>query len=208
MNIDEYTLSISDNEDEILKNLRIETYQKTLMPRMISGHLQGILLKFISHMIKPNYILEIGTFTGYSTLCLCEGLTPDGKIITIEKNDELQFISQKYFKLSEKYKKIQQVFDDAKKIIPKLEYEFDLVFIDGDKREYPEYFDLIFPKVKKNGFILIDNIFWYNKVLEKPLPDDKYTQGVIKLTKKIKENLDIEKVALPIRDGLLLVRKK
>lgn len=208
MNIDEYTLSISDSEDEILKQLRIETYQKVLMPRMISGHLQGLLLKFISQMINPKYILEIGTFTGYSTICLSEGLKPDGKIITIDKNDELKFISQKYFKLSKKHKNIEQVFDNAINFIPKLDYEFDLVFIDADKSEYPEYLKLILPKVKKNGFILIDNIFWYNKVIENPVPKDKYTQGIMKLTQMIKENHNLSQVALPLRDGLLLVKKK
>ena len=208
MNIEQYVAIISDEEDELLAELRRETYRKTLMPRMISGHLQGLFLKFVSKMIKPSKILEIGTFTGYSTLCLAEGLTDDGQIITVEKNDELAFISQKYFNKSEFSKKIIQIFDDALKVIDKFDVSFDLVFIDGDKREYPDYYKKILPKVKNGGYILIDNIFWYNKVIENPSTYDAYTQGIVEMTEIIKNDKTVEKLALPIRDGLYLIRKK
>ena len=208
MNIEQYVAIISDEEDELLAELRRETYRKTLMPRMISGHLQGLFLKFVSKMIKPSKILEIGTFTGYSTLCLAEGLTDDGQIITVEKNDELAFISQKYFNKSEFSKKIIQIFDDALKVIDKFDVSFDLVFIDGDKREYPNYYKKILPKVKNGGYILIDNIFWYNKVIENPSTYDAYTRGIVEMTEIIKNDKTVEKLALPIRDGLYLIRKK
>lgn len=208
MNIEQYAAIISDKEDDLLADLRRETYRKTIMPRMISGHLQGLLLKFVSKMIKPSKILEIGTFTGYSTLCLAEGLSENGQIITIEKNDELAFISQKYFNKSKFSKKIIQIFDDALEVIDKLNDYFDLVFIDGDKREYPEYYNKILPKVKNGGYILIDNIFWYNKVIDDKADQDAYTRGIIKMTDLIKNDKRVEKLALPIRDGLYLIRKK
>ncbi len=208
MNFFDYSISLSDKEPDILAELRRETHLKTLMPRMISGHFQGLLLSFISKIIQPSKILELGTFTGYSAICLVSGLSETGKLITIEKDDELKLISQKYFKKSEKSKKIIQLFGDANEIIKKLDDEFDLVFIDADKREYLEYYKNVFDKVKKGGIILADNVFWNGKVLEPLNIKDKYTKGVLDFNNFVKNDNRIEKITLPIRDGLMMIRKK
>jgi predicted O-methyltransferase YrrM len=208
MNFHEYAEYLSDAEDNLLRQLRRETYIKVLMPRMISGHYQGLVLKFISKMIKPKTILEIGTFTGYSTLCLAQGLDDNGKIITIDKNDELAFISQKYFKKSNFYNNIHQIFGDAKKIIPELDCFFDLVFIDADKREYLQYYNLVFDKINNGGFIIADNVFWNGKVLEPIDPKDTYTKGILDFNNFVRSDNRVEKLTLAIRDGLMILRKK
>ncbi len=208
MKIGDYIKYLSDDEPEILSELRRETHLKVLMPRMLSGHYQGLLLQFISKMIRPEKILEIGTYTGYSTICLASGLSENGEIITIEKNDELKYISQKYFKKSEYHNKITQIFGDAKKIIPEINVAFDLVFIDADKREYLEYYKLIFDKVNPGGFILADNIFWNGKVFEPEKNKDNYTLGILEFNEFVKNDNRVEKVALEVRDGLYLLRKK
>ncbi len=208
MNFFEYSELFSEPENELLTELRRETNLKVLMPRMLSGHYQGLLLSFISQMIKPDAILELGTFTGYSTLCLTTGLTKYGKILTIEKNDELKFISEKYFNKSGSKNKIIQHFGCALDIIPELDMEFDLVFIDADKREYPAYYQSVFDKVRKGGFILADNVFWNGKVLEKINPKDQYTNGIVNFNNLVKNDERVEIITLPIRDGLMLIRKK
>ena len=208
MNIEEYSILLSEQEDEILSQLRRETYIKILMPRMISGPYQGLLLKFISKMINPSNILELGTYTGYSTICLAQGLKENGSITTIEKNDELKSISQKYFKLTKITNKVSQFFGEALKIIPTLSNNFDLVFIDADKREYFEYYNLIFDKLKKGGFILADNVFWNGKVIKPVDEKDDYTKGILKFNEFVKNDSRVEKITLNLRDGLMILRKK
>ena len=178
------------------------------MPRMISGPYQGLLLNFFSKMINPSKILELGTFTGYSTICLARGLKSNGTIITVEKNDQLKTITQKYFKLTNLFHKITQIFGEALKIIPSLDNDFDLVFIDADKREYLDYYKLIFDKVKKGGFILVDNVFWNGKVIEPINPKDTYTKGIIDFNEFVRNDKRVEKITLNLRDGLMILRKK
>lgn len=204
----DFWLEFLAEEDPILIELRRETYIKALMPRQLSGHYQGTLLSFISYMIKPKYILEIGTFTGYSTICLAKGLQPDGKIYTIEINDELSHISNKYFFSANLLQKIIQINGDAIKIIPTLDERFDLVFIDADKRQYPVYYDLVVDKLNENGFIVVDNVFWNNKIFEPLQKNDLYTKGVIDLLHKVEKDNRVERIILPIRDGLMILRKK
>lgn len=208
MNIEEYSKYLSEQENEILTQLRRETNLNVLMPRMISGPYQGLLLKFISKMINPEKILEIGTFTGYSTICLAQGLAKNGSIITIEKNDQLKSITQKYFKLTKLSNKIKQLFGEALKIIPEINDYFDLVFIDADKREYYDYYNLIFDKVKKGGFILADNVFWNGKVIKPVEKKDSYTKGIIKFNEFVVQDQRVEKITLNLRDGLMILRKK
>ena len=203
----EYADYLTSDEDDLLKELRRETYLKTLFPRMLSGHLQGKILEFISILKKPSSILELGTFTGYSTICLAKGLKSDGKITTIEINDELQDIIFKYFKKAGIIDKVNVIFDDALNVIPNLNDKFDLVFIDADKKHYPEYYKLVFDKVNPEGLIIIDNIFWNGKIFEQPTPKDTYTQGVLKLNNLIKNDTRVEKLTLPVRDGLMILRK-
>lgn len=205
---DRYILSHIDDEDEVLKELSRETHLKSIVARMISGHLQGQVLTMISNMIRPSTILEIGTFTGYSAICLAKGLSENGKLITIEINDELENLASKYIVKSGLKNKIEQVFGPATQVIPRLDLAFDLVFIDADKREYPDYYNLVFDKVKSGGYILADNTLWGGKVLEKPANDDHMTKGVIRFNEMIKNDNRVQKIILPLRDGLTIIRKK
>lgn len=193
-------------EDPVLEDLYRQTHIRFINPNMISGHLQGKLLEFVSLMIQPEYILEIGTFTGYSTICLAKGLKPNGKIITIEVNDELTSFSHSYFCRAGIESKITQMTGDALDVIPRLDLMFDLVFIDGDKREYCDYFRLSIDKVKPGGFILADNALWGGKVVEKET-NDPQTRGVIAFNEMIRTQKNIESLILPVRDGLMLIRK-
>jgi len=204
--LDQYLLSHSSPEDPILEELYRQTHIRFVNPNMASGHLQGKFLEFISKMINPEYILEIGTFTGYSAICLSKGLKPGGKLITIEMNDELTSFSYSYFCKAEADSKIIQITGNALEIIPTLTQMFDLVFIDGDKREYSDYYKLIIDKVKPGGFILADNILWGGKVIENDL-NDPQTKGVIDFNEMIRMQKNIENVMIPVRDGLMLIRK-
>ena len=203
-----YSLKLSDPEDRVLYELRRKTNLEILMPRMMSGHFQGKLLEMLSKMINPSKILEIGTFTGYSAICLAKGLQVKGKLHTIEYNDELKFIIEKYIKKAKLENKIILYIGDALKKIKEIDEVFDLVFIDADKRQYLDYYHAIFAKVKKGGFIIVDNVFWNGKVVEKIDAKDTYTQGVVSFNNFIENDIRVEKVTLPIRDGLMILRKK
>ncbi|MBN2634862.1 MAG: class I SAM-dependent methyltransferase [Prolixibacteraceae bacterium] len=197
-----------DPEDEVLKELNRETHLKVLGARMISGHLQGQVLTMLAKMIQPENILEIGTFTGYSAICLAKGLRSGGKLITIEMDDELEDMAKKYFKKAGVENKVEQRIGVALEIIPTLNTLFDLVFIDADKREYAEYYNATFPLIKPGGYIIADNTLWNGKVLEKPANDDAQTRGIIRFNQLIKSDPRVEKVILPLRDGMSIIRKK
>ena len=203
----EYVQDKSSEESKILNDLSRETHLKVLNPRMLSGHYQGRLLSLISKLIKPKSILEIGTYTGYSTLCLLEGLEKKGLIHTIDHNDELLNIQNKFFERAKVSNRIKQYTGDAKEIIKNLKVKFDLIFIDADKENYPLYYDLVFDKLKSGGIIIADNILWSGKILEKVEKDDYATQSIINFNNKIKNDKRVEKIILPIRDGLSLIRK-
>jgi predicted O-methyltransferase YrrM len=197
----------TEQESELLSELNRETHLKVLSPRMLSGHLQGRLLSFLSRLSKPDYILEIGTYTGYSALCLAEGLAENGKLITIDSNEETNLIAKKYFERSDYSDKIELLNGDAAKIIPTLDKPIDLVFIDADKRNYALYFDLVIDKVKKGGIIIADNVLWSGKVLEQESLMDKDTQAIHAFNKKIQEDKRVSNVLLPVRDGLMVMIK-
>ncbi len=205
--LEQYIEDFSTPEDPILEDLYRQTHIRFLNPNMVSGHLQGKLLEFISYMIKPANILEIGTFTGYSAICLAKGLRPGGKLITIEINDELTHFAHSYFQKAGLADKITQYTGKAQEIIPGLENIFDLVFIDAEKTEYIDYFMLIIDKVRPGGFILVDNVLWSGKVVEQET-SDKQLMGILDFNTMIRHLTDIEEVIIPIRDGLMLIRKK
>ena len=207
-NIEQYILSHIDEEGELLKNLNRDAHVNLLRPRMISGHLQGRLLKMFCRMIQPKYILEIGTYTAYATLCLAEGASDDAEIHTIEVNDELEDFILKHLHKSKLKDKIHLHIGDAIQIIPTIDCIFDLVFIDANKRHYCEYYDLIFDKVRPGGLIIADNTLWDGKVLEAPHPTDKQTIGIQAFNDMLARDNRVEKVILPIRDGLTLIWKK
>ena len=204
--LENYIAQHSQNEPELLAALNRETHQKVLQPRMLSGHFQGRVLSMLSKLIRPMHILEIGTYTGYATLCLCEGMQKNGSIDTIDINEELALIQKKYFDLSSWNTQIIQHIGDAMEIIPTLEKKYDLVFIDADKENYLNYFDLIVPLMNEGGIILSDNVLWSGKVLETPDPRDLSTNILLEYNKKINEDPRVETVLLPIRDGLTVSR--
>ena len=203
-----YILNHIDEESELLARLNRDTHVNLLQPRMLSGHLQGRILKMFCRMLRPEKILEIGTYTGYATLCMAEALSDTGIIHTIEIDDELEDFILKYFNQSEDKDKIKLHIGDALKIIPELNETFDLVFIDADKRLYSEYYDLVFDKVRQGGMIIADNTLWDGKVLETPHPSDKQTIGIQQFNDKIAKDKRIEKVIIPLRDGITLMIKK
>lgn len=206
--IDNYVLNHSQEEPKILQELTKETWQKVLNPRMLSGAFQGRVLSIISKIIQPKTILEIGTYTGYSTLCLAEGLSKEGKIITIDKNEELETLQNKYFTKSNFRNQIEQIVGDATQIIPSLNQKFDLVFIDADKSNYINYFHLIIDKMNSGGIILSDNVLWSGKVVEELDPKDTDTRILLEFNKLLNEDDRLETVLLPIRDGLTISRVK
>ena len=206
--IGKYILNHIDPEDEILMELDRETHLNVVGARMISGHLQGQVLTMLSKMIHPKCILELGTFTGYSAICLAKGLQDGGKLITIEIDDELENIAKKYFKKAGIRHNIVQKIGSALEIISTLTETFDLVFIDAHKPEYPAYYEAVIDKVKSGGYIIADNTLWSGKVLDKPAEDDFQTRGIIQFNDLIKCDNRVEKVILPLRDGMTIIRKK
>jgi len=196
----------SEDEPELLASLHRETYQKIMQPRMLSGHFQGRVLSMLSKLIRPINILEIGTYTGYATLCLAEGMQENGSVDTIDINEELFDIQKKYFDLSQWKGQISQHLGDALEIIPSLNKKYDLVFIDADKDNYLNYWEMILPVMNKGGIILSDNVLWSGKVLDKPDPRDLSTTILLEYNKKLKEDSRVETVLLPIRDGLTVSR--
>lgn len=204
--MDRYLELHASAEPEILRKLRKETFQKTTQPHMISGYQQGRLLSIISKLVSPNRVLEIGTFTGYSTLSLAEGLAKDGKIYTIDKNEELAYIPEKYFLESGFQDQITFIKGDALTEVTKIDEKWDLVFIDADKENYINYLNLVKPKMRSGSMLLIDNVLWYGKVLEED-PTLKSTQIIKELNEIIAQDPDFENLILPLRDGIQLARK-
>jgi caffeoyl-CoA O-methyltransferase len=197
----------SSNEDPVLAELNRETHVKILNPRMLSGHVQGKFLEIISKMISPKYILEIGTYTAYSAICLAKGLQADGKLITIDYNDELVSIQKKYIQKAGLEHKIELLSGDALKIIPNLNLEFDLVFIDADKQSYSDFYKLIIKKTRSGGIILADNVLWDKKVIDSKSENDPDTIAIKEFNRMIKADSRVELVILPLRDGISLIRK-
>lgn len=205
--MDRYLEFHASAEPDILKRLRRETYQKTTQPHMISGYQQGRLLSIISKILRPNKILEIGTFTGYATLCLAEGLQENGKLITLDINEDLAYLPEKYFKESKYAERIEFRLENALEFLKNTDNIFDLVFIDADKENYPEYFHLIKPKTKSGSVIMFDNVLWYGKILDEN-PKQKATQKIRELNDLVTKNSDFENLILPLRDGVHLLLKK
>ncbi len=205
--IQKYAENCSSGEPEVLSELNRETYSDFLFPRMLSGHLQGRFLSMLSSLVKPHRILEIGTFTGYSAICLAEGLDEGGMLHTIELNDENEFKITEFFKKSGVENKIKLHFGDAQKIIPDIHEIFDLIFLDADKENYLNYYHLIFDKLRPGGIILADNTLWSGKVLD-PSQMDKETIGIREFNEAVTQDSRVENVLLTIRDGIMMIRKK
>jgi caffeoyl-CoA O-methyltransferase len=205
--IEKYIHDHSSQEDPVLEELFRETHIRFVNPNMSTGYIQGKLLELISKMITPEIILEIGTFTGYSAICLARGLKPGGRLITIEINDELKEFSSSWFRKAGVDQVITQLTGRAQEIIPKLDMQFDLLFIDGDKKEYVDYYEHSIDKVRSGGFIIADNVLWGEKVLDASSRDPQ-TRGIIEFNEMIMREKEIEKIILPLRDGLMLIRKK
>jgi predicted O-methyltransferase YrrM len=205
--IDRYCCTHSEDENDLLKRINRETHVEVLQPRMLSGHFQGRVLSMLSKMIQPKRILEIGTYTGYSALCLAEGLSSDGKLVTIDVNEELMNRVKGYFNASEYAKQMEYILSPALEVIPTLKEEWDLVFIDADKQNYIAYYELVLPLVKPGGYIILDNVLWSGKVAD-PEKNDKDTVLLRELNTIIHADDRVEEVLLPIRDGLMIARKK
>ena len=203
-----YIEAHSKRESTLLQKINRDTYAEVLSPRMLSGHLQGRVLSMLAHMIKPKSVLEIGTYTGYSAICISEGLAKGGKITTIDINKELEDRTRGYFKEAELENAVDYRIGNALEIIPSLKMKFDFVFIDADKISYPAYYDLVVDRVQSGGFIIADNVLWSGKVLEENLPNkDKDTPAIVKFNKSVHEDERVENVLFPIRDGLMILRK-
>ena len=204
--LEEYIKNSSEDEPEILRELTRETHLKVLRPRMLTGHFQGRVLSMLSKIIRPENILEIGTYTGYSAICLAEGIHPDGELHTIEVNEELSALQRTYFDKSGYGEQIVQHSGDALAIIPTLDRVFDLIFIDAGKKDYPAFFEAVLKKTRPGSIILSDNVLWTGKVVQPLNPKDTVTQVLLEYNKRLKEDKRVETVLLPIRDGLTLSR--
>lgn len=203
-----YAENHSESENELLQKLNRETYLKVPQPRMLSGHLQGRFLSMLSKLMAPRYILEIGTYTGYSALCLAEGLIKDGKLITIDPNEETNFFAAKFFNASSYASKIKLMEGQALDIIPELPDGIDLVFIDADKRNYLHYFNAVIGKVRPGGLIIADNVLWSGKVVQDPEKMDADTKTIHQFNETVSNDRRVEVLLLPVRDGLMMMRKK
>lgn len=208
LDLEQYILDHIDAEDSVLTELTRQTYLKVLRARMLSGHVQGQLLYLLVKLLKPRRILEIGTFTGYSAICMAKGLPQDGLIHTIEINDELSPMIKSFICKSGNQHRIQLHIGSALDIVPTLDETFDLIFMDGDKREYPAYYQLVFDRLRPGGVILADNVLWDGKVVAPLDPNDRYTKGILDFNDMVHADSRVEKVILPIRDGITLIRKK
>lgn len=206
--IDNYATAHTQAEPDVLAQLTRETYQKILQPRMLSGHFQGRLLSILSKIVNPKTILELGTYTGYSAICLAEGLKENGELHTLDINEELQSIQNKYFELSGFRNNIHQHLGEALEILPNLDMKFDLIFMDADKPNYPAYFNLIIEKLNPGGILLTDNVLWSGKVVEPLKMDDESTRALLEYNTLVATDSRLETVMLPIRDGLSLSRRK
>ena len=205
--ISAYSESLSQEETAVLAELNRETHAKVLMPQMLSGGLQGRILAMYSRMLKPRRILEIGTFTGYSAICLCEGLASDGKLYTIDINEELEDMVRKYIRKAGLDDRIDYRIGNALDILPGMDEQFDLVFIDADKENYSNYYDLVFDKVKTGGYIIADNVLWSGKILDDPSKMDVDTKALYDYSHKVKADPRVETLLLPVRDGMMLAQK-
>lgn len=206
--LDDYVCAHTEEESSVLKELNRKTHLNVLQPRMLSGHFQGRVLSLLSHMIQPKRILEIGTYTGYSALCLAEGLANGGKLITIDVNEELESMVKAYISKAGMEERILPMIGDAIEIIPTLEDEFDIVFIDADKKNYCAYYDLVFDKVRSGGYIIADNVLWSGKVLQPYESLDRETRILVDYNAKIHADERVQEVLFPIRDGLMIARKR
>ena len=205
--IEEYSENFSSPESDVLQRLTRETYMNIMIPQMLSGHIQGSFLKMMAFMQQPKRILEVGTYTGYSAICMAEGMPKDGILHTIDINEELEDICKKYFKESGFENKIKYHLGKALDIIPSLDETFDMIFLDADKINYANYYDLVFDKVRKGGFIIADNVLWSGKVVEPIKASDKDTIALHNYNQKIQDDSRVENYLLPIRDGLMIARK-
>ncbi|GGH46010.1 O-methyltransferase [Dyadobacter endophyticus] len=205
--IEEYSAAHTEEENALLKSLNRDTHANVLSPRMLSGHVQGRFLSMISRMIRPDRILEIGTYTGYSGICFCEGLNPGGKLVTIDVNEELETFTRRYFDQTPFKDQIDYRIGNALDIIPTLTDTFDLVFIDADKINYSSYFNLCLEKVRKGGFLIADNVLWSGKVVEPLKKADKDTQALLDFNRMVHEDPRVSNILLPIRDGLMILQK-
>ena len=206
--LDKYIREHSTPEDKVLEELYRQTHLYVVNPNMVSGHIQGKFLEMLSYMISPVSVLEIGTYTGYSAICLARGLKSGGQLHTIEINDELNGMSTRYFALAGVADRVTLHTGRAQDVIPKLDRTFDLVFIDGDKREYCEYYDIVFDKVRTGGFIIADNVLWGGRIEGEEAMKDPQTKGLVLFNEKVRNDHRVEKVVLPLRDGLMIIRKK
>ena len=206
--INQYIEAHSEKESRLLAELNRETHLKVLIPRMLSGHLQGRVLSMLSKMIKPKYILEIGTYTGYSALCLAEGLTENGTLESIDKNEELKSIITKYWNASEFTDQLIHLSGNALEIIPNLDKIYDIVFIDADKENYSNYFDLVIDKTAKGGYIIADNVLWSGNVVQDENKMNDSTKAIVAFNQKVHDDERVENVLFPVRDGLMVLRKK
>ena len=204
--LQEYIEKHTAEESELLRRINRDTHLNVLKPRMLSGHLQGRVLAMLSQMVRPSYILEIGTYTGYSALCLAEGLQKEGKLVTIDINEELETRVRAYFSASKFESQIDFIVGNAQEIIPTLSYTWDMVFIDANKEAYPDYFQKTLPQVRPGGFIIIDNVLWSGKVAD-PDKTDKATASIRAFNQLVHQHMSVENVLFPIRDGLMILRK-